>query len=119
MLLRRRTDPRSGGSGPSVQQLGQTIAAAVDRLDRADRVDLSADRDLKRVLADIDRADGALHLRGNGDRLAVGPDRIDRQSVVAIRPGDAVIALAVPRIGLAAGGERRGPGVGDLFGRAG
>src|ERR1700722_13719595 len=48
------------------------VAAAVDRLDRAERVALSADRDLRRVLADIDRADGALHLGGNGDRLAVG-----------------------------------------------
>src|SRR5271169_6972016 len=105
MLLRRRTDPRPRRSGSSVQQLGQTIAAAVDRLDRADRVVLSADRDLRRVLADIDRADGALHLRGNGDRLAVGAGGVDRQGVVAVRPSDAVIALAIPGIGLAAGGE--------------
>src|SRR4029077_8038433 len=65
------------------------------------------------------RADGALHLGGNGDRLAVGAGGIDRQGVVAVRPGDAVIALAVPGKALVAGGERYGSGQGDLTGRAG
>ncbi len=79
------------------------LALVADRLDLADRDALPAHRERRRVLAEIDAADDALHLRRDGDRLAVGARGIDRNGVGAVRPGHAVGALAVPSEGLRSG----------------
>ena len=128
------------GSRPSLQKLAQggdiavegadtaveraqsavaAQAAAVDRLDCADRIALTADDDLRRILAEIDAADRSLSLRRDGDGLTVGAGRRDRERVLAGRPGDAIVALAVPAIGLASAVQRYGSGKGRLTGRTG
>ena len=58
--------------------------AVTERLDLADRNVLSAHREGRRVLINVDGRDDALHLRGHGDRLAVGAGRADRHRVSAV-----------------------------------
>src|ERR1700733_10368606 len=89
-------------------------AAVIDRLDRADRVALAADRELRRVLREIDAGYRALHQCRDGDRLAAGIGRGDRQCVLAVGLSDAVRALAVPGIALRAGVQCHGAAIDAL-----
>src|SRR5581483_6845289 len=87
---------------------------SADRLDGADRIILATDQHLRRVLAEIDAADGALDLGRDRDGLTVGAVGVDRHGVIAVRPSDAVGALAVPGEGLIARAEGHAPRIDGL-----
>ncbi|HEY6701100.1 MAG TPA: hypothetical protein VI137_09870 [Pseudolabrys sp.] len=73
------------------------------------------DRQLRRILREIDRIHDRLHLGRNGNRLLVGIYRGGGERIGAVGPDAAVIAVTVPGVILRAGVDRKGAGVESLI----